>query len=104
MPESNITLTSHLAALHFTIASLFVCNIQEELRAFFEDVMNSTAATCAPGSSIASCKISSDKTYAFLEMRSVEEASNAMAFDGIVFKDVHLKVRRRLLPAAASCC
>lgn len=59
--------------------------------------MNSTAATCAPGSSITSCKISSDKTYAFLEMRSVEEASNAMAFDGIVFKDVHLKVTQNSL-------
>lgn len=33
------------------------------------------------------------QSYAFLEMRSVEEASNAMAFDGVVFKDTNLKVR-----------
>lgn len=32
------------------------------------------------------------QSYAFLEMRSVEEASNAMAFDGVVFQDTNLKV------------
>jgi hypothetical protein len=30
--------------------------------------------------------------YAFLELRTVEEASNAMAFDGVQFKDTNLKV------------
>jgi hypothetical protein len=33
------------------------------------------------------------QSYAFLEMRSVEEASNAMALDGVVYKDTNLKVR-----------
>lgn len=37
------------------------------------------------------------QSYAFLEMRSVEEASNAMAFDGVVFKDTNLKVGLLLL-------
>jgi hypothetical protein len=30
--------------------------------------------------------------YAFLELRTAEEASNAMAFDGVKFKDANLKV------------
>jgi hypothetical protein len=34
-----------------------------------------------------------DKHYAFIEFRSVEEASNAMAFDGVAFKNAYLKVR-----------
>jgi splicing factor U2AF subunit len=32
------------------------------------------------------------QSYAFLEMRSVEEATNVMAFDGVVFNDTNLKV------------
>lgn len=36
-----------------------------------------------------------EKSYAFVEMRSVEEASNAMALDGVRFRDSFLKVRRR---------
>lgn len=30
--------------------------------------------------------------YAFVEFRSVEEASNAMALDGVKFRDAYLKV------------
>eukprot|EP00879_Flechtneria_rotunda_P003535 GHRR01003767.1.p1 GENE.GHRR01003767.1~~GHRR01003767.1.p1 ORF type:complete len:822 (+),score=334.64 GHRR01003767.1:175-2640(+) len=67
---------------------------EEELKVFFEHIMVSTGASISPGFAIASCKISSDKSYAFLEMRSVEEASNAMAFDGVVFQDTNLKIRR----------
>jgi len=33
-----------------------------------------------------------DKNYAFLEFRSVEEASNCMAFDGMVFNNIYLRV------------
>lgn len=35
-----------------------------------------------------------DKSYAFVEFRTVEEASNCMAFDGVRYKDTFLKVRR----------
>lgn len=33
-----------------------------------------------------------DKNYAFAEFRSVEEAANATAFDGVAYKDTYLKV------------
>ena len=33
-----------------------------------------------------------DKNYAFLEFRSAEEASNCMAFDGVVFNHTYLRV------------
>jgi hypothetical protein len=35
-------------------------------------------------------------SYAFLELRSIEEANNAMAFNGILFNDVNLKVGFRM--------
>ena len=38
-----------------------------------------------------------DKNYAFVEFRSVEEASNCMSFDGVAFKDGFLKVRALLI-------
>ena len=66
--------------------------LQDELRNFFNEIMRSACVLVSPGSGVLSCKITSDKGYAFLEMRSVEEASNAMALDGIQFKDTNLKV------------
>ncbi|KAF6250409.1 hypothetical protein COO60DRAFT_1299308 [Scenedesmus sp. NREL 46B-D3] len=83
----RLPLVSHVLAAHRV-------RPQEELRAFFEGVMASTGAAVAPGPPIASVKVSSDRSYAFLELRSVEEASNAMAFDGILFNGVNLKIRR----------
>ncbi|KAK0523330.1 hypothetical protein OC835_001561 [Tilletia horrida] len=39
-------------------------------------------------------QINPDKGYAFVEFRSPEEATNAMGFDGIVFLNQSLKIRR----------
>jgi hypothetical protein len=33
--------------------------------------------------------INQEKKFAFVEMRTVEEASNAMALDGIIFEVIH---------------
>lgn len=38
--------------------------------------------------------INQEKKFAFVEMRTVEEASNAMALDGILFEGVAVRVRR----------
>ncbi|KAG2493229.1 hypothetical protein HYH03_008645 [Edaphochlamys debaryana] len=93
---------------------------EDELKAFLHGLMVRTGANAAPGNSILSCKLKAapgaaggpmggpppppppglppghppDKHYAFIELRSVEEASNAMAFDGVAFKNAYLKVRR----------
>jgi hypothetical protein len=67
--------------------------LQDELRDFFNEMMESAYVLVSPGYGVLSCKITNDKGYAFLEMRTVEEASNAMALDGIQFKDTNLKVR-----------
>lgn len=40
------------------------------------------------------CHINRDKNFAFLECRSIDETTTAMAFDGINFKGQSLKLRR----------
>lgn len=39
--------------------------------------------------------INHEKKFAFVEMRSVEEASNAMALDGIIFEVATAPTRNR---------
>jgi splicing factor U2AF subunit len=46
------------------------------------------------GDSVVNVYINHEKKFAFVEMRTVEEASNAMALDGIVFEGVAVRVRR----------
>lgn len=66
--------------------------MQADLRQYINELMVSTGGCASSGFPIASCKIYSEKLYAFLEFRSVEEASNCMAFDGVAFKDSYLRV------------
>lgn len=65
-----------------------------ELRQYVNDILVKIGGSIAPGLPINSCKLYPEKSFAFLEFRSVEEASNCMAFDGISFRDHYLKVRR----------
>lgn len=87
-------------------------NVSEaDLRQAVNELMVQTGGTAAPGYPITSCKLYQgngellfanhsghhqvqDKGYAFVEFRSVEEASNAMALDGVKFRDAYLKIRR----------
>ncbi|CAK9165683.1 unnamed protein product [Ilex paraguariensis] len=47
----------------------------------------------ADGDAVVNVYINHEKKFAFVEMRSVEEASNAMALDGILFEEPHLLQR-----------
>jgi hypothetical protein len=51
----------------------------------------------------AGARAAQEKNFAFLEFRSVEEASNCMAFDGIAFRECYLKVRPRALASLGTC-
>ena len=70
--------------------------LQVDLRQYINELMVNTGGCASSGFPIASCKIYPDKSYAFLEFRSVEEASNCMAFDGVAYKDSYLRVRPAL--------
>lgn len=69
--------------------------VQEELCKFLGNAIISTgAAISSLGRPVTYCRIQRDKNFAFVEVRSAEEASNAMALDGLVFKDNPLKIKR----------
>ncbi|KAF0924724.1 hypothetical protein E2562_014528 [Oryza meyeriana var. granulata] len=62
---------------------------------FFNQVMAAIGGnTAGPGDAVLNVYINHDKKFAFVEMRSVEEASNAMALDGVMFEGAPVKVRR----------
>ncbi|XP_057453916.1 splicing factor U2af large subunit A-like [Lotus japonicus] len=68
---------------------------EQSVATFFSQVMaNIGGNTAGPGDAVVNVCINHDMNFAFVEMRSVEEASNAMALDGIIFEGAPVKVRR----------
>ncbi|GAU22246.1 hypothetical protein TSUD_227820 [Trifolium subterraneum] len=68
---------------------------EQSVATFFSQVMATIGGnTAGPGDAVVNVYINHDKKFAFVEMRSVEEASNAMALDGIIFEGAPVKVRR----------
>ncbi|KAI3785456.1 hypothetical protein L1987_44574 [Smallanthus sonchifolius] len=57
---------------------------EQTMASFFSHVMSAIGGnTAGPGDAVAKVYINHEKKFAFVEMRSVEEASNA---DGIIFE------------------
>ncbi|TMW51308.1 hypothetical protein DOY81_003627 [Sarcophaga bullata] len=78
---------------------LYVGNIpfgvtEDEMMEFFNQQMHLTGLAQAAGNPVLACQINLDKNFAFLEFRSTDETTQAMAFDGINFKGQSLKIRR----------
>jgi len=67
---------------------------EQEMIDFFNQQMHLSGLAQAEGNPILACHINRDKNFAFLECRSVDETTQAMAFDGINFKGQSLKLRR----------
>ncbi|XP_020573819.1 splicing factor U2af large subunit B-like isoform X2 [Phalaenopsis equestris] len=68
---------------------------EQSVATFFSQVMAAIGGnTAGPGDAVVNVYINHEKKFAFVEMRSVEEASNAMALDGIIFEGAPVKVRR----------
>lgn len=61
---------------------------------FFNAKMRESNLTKQSGNPVLACQINLEKNFAFLEFRSVEETTSAMAFDGIVLQGQALKIRR----------
>ncbi|XP_046913079.2 U2 small nuclear riboprotein auxiliary factor 50 [Dermatophagoides farinae] len=78
---------------------LYVGNIpfgcsEEEMIDYFNQQMHICGFAQGPGNPVLACQINLDKNFAFLEFRSIDETTQAMAFDGITFKGQSLKIRR----------
>jgi len=67
---------------------------ETEMIDFFNQQMHLNGLAQAEGNPILACHINRDKNFAFLECRSIDETTTAMAFDGINFKGQSLKLRR----------
>lgn len=66
---------------------LYVGNIpfgvtEEEMMEFFNQQMHLSGLAQAAGNPVLACQINLDKNFAFLEFRSIDETTQAMAFDG----------------------
>ncbi|XP_032825862.1 splicing factor U2AF 65 kDa subunit-like isoform X2 [Petromyzon marinus] len=78
---------------------LYIGNIpfgatEEAMLMFFNTQMKLAGLNQAPGDPILAVQVNLDKNFAFLEFRSVDETTQAMAFDGILFQGQSLKIRR----------
>jgi len=67
---------------------------EQEMIDFFNQQMHLSGLAQAEGNPILACHINRDKNFAFLECRSIDETTQAMAFDGLNFKGQSLKLRR----------
>jgi len=61
---------------------------------FFNAKMRESDIAKQPGNPVLACQINLEKNFAFLEFRSVDETTLAMAFDGIILQGQALKIRR----------
>ncbi|KPP63759.1 Splicing factor U2AF-like [Scleropages formosus] len=78
---------------------LYVGNIpfgltEEAMADFFNTQMRLAGLSQGPTNPVLAVQINQDKNFAFLEFRSVDETTQAMAFDGIIFQGQSLKIRR----------
>ncbi|XP_013622715.1 PREDICTED: LOW QUALITY PROTEIN: splicing factor U2af large subunit A [Brassica oleracea var. oleracea] len=68
---------------------------EQSVATFFSQVMAAVGGnTAGPGDAVVNVYINHEKKFAFVEMHSVEEASNAMSLDEIIFEGAPVKVRR----------
>lgn len=78
---------------------------EQSIATFFSHALSAVGGnTAGPGNAVVNVYINREKNFSFVEFRTVEETSNAMALDGIMFEGVSVRVRRPndYNPAAAA--
>ncbi|GAB2291920.1 hypothetical protein Dimus_026170 [Dionaea muscipula] len=95
MPVQAMTQQATRHARRVYVGGLPPTANEQSVAIFFSHVMAAIGGnTAGPGDAVVNVYINHEKKFAFVEMRSVEEASNAMALDGIIFEGTPVKVRR----------
>eukprot|EP00123_Amoebidium_parasiticum_P013727 comp22118_c0_seq1/m.32329 comp22118_c0_seq1/g.32329 ORF comp22118_c0_seq1/g.32329 comp22118_c0_seq1/m.32329 type:complete len:565 (-) comp22118_c0_seq1:609-2303(-) len=61
---------------------------------FFNEQMQAANLISQPGYPVLNVQINHEKNFAFVEFRSVDECTNCLAFDGIMFMGQSVKIRR----------
>jgi splicing factor U2AF subunit len=68
---------------------------EDALAGFLSNALAAVGGTTAgPGPCVVNVYINAEKKFAFVELRTVEECSNATSLDGIMFEGVAVRVRR----------
>eukprot|EP00798_Chlamydomonas_sp_ICE-L_P018171 gene18171-24603_t len=68
---------------------------EQSIATFFSHALAAIGGnTAGPGTAVVNVYINREKNFSFVEFRTVEETSNAMALDGIMFEGVSVRVRR----------
>ncbi|KAG6778727.1 hypothetical protein POTOM_015071 [Populus tomentosa] len=87
MPAQAMTQQATRHARRVYVGGLPPLANEQTIAAFFSHIMASIGGNAAgPGDAVVNVYINHEKKFAFVEMRTVEEASNAMALDGIIFE------------------
>eukprot|EP00854_Cymbomonas_tetramitiformis_P001799 gene1799-2467_t len=92
--QVNAQLTTRVAR------RLYVANIppgsqEEDLKTFLNGVLLAKKICSVPGTEpVVTCNIQADKSNAFIELSTTDEAEATLDFDGISYKDQILKIRR----------
>ncbi|KAM7252288.1 hypothetical protein ACFE04_024171 [Oxalis oulophora] len=95
MPVQAMTQQATRHARRVYVGGLPPSANEQSVATYFSHVMAAIGGnTAGPGDAVVNVYINHEKKFAFVEMRSVEEASNAMALDGIIFEGAPVKVRR----------
>lgn len=92
-PFANAQATRHARRVY--VGGLPPLENEQTIATFFSQVMAAIGGnTAGPGDAVVNVYINHEKKFAFVEMRTVEEASNAMSLDGILFEGAPVRVRR----------
>ncbi|KAG2437292.1 hypothetical protein HXX76_005950 [Chlamydomonas incerta] len=68
---------------------------EQSISSFFSHALAAIGGnTAGPGNAVVNVYINREKNFAFVELRTVEETSNSMSLDGIMFEGVSVRVRR----------
>ncbi|XP_021993692.1 splicing factor U2af large subunit B isoform X5 [Helianthus annuus] len=95
MPAQAMTQQATRHARRVYVGGLPPLANEQTIATFFSHIMTAIGGNSAgPGDAVVNVYINHEKKFAFVEMRTVEEASNAMALDGIIFEGVSVRVRR----------
>ncbi|XP_038971070.1 splicing factor U2af large subunit A isoform X2 [Phoenix dactylifera] len=95
MPAPAMTQQATRHARRVYVGGLPPMANEQTIATFFSNIMTAIGGNAAgPGDAVVNVYINHEKKFAFVEMRTVEEASNAMALDGIIFEGVSVRVRR----------
>eukprot|EP00250_Pteridium_aquilinum_P016087 c22931_g3_i1 orf=132-1784(+) len=94
MPMQAMTQQAMKHARRVYVGGLPPLANEQTIATFFSRVMQVIGGNSAPGDAVVNVYINHEKKFAFVEMRTVEEASNAMALDGITFEGLAVRVRR----------